>query len=67
MTVTESPTFPNGVNVEALLGAREQFKTDTSLTQFKWRARNDWINGTHSRTVIDDFSGVGGEQAPLLP
>ena len=67
MTVTESPTLPNGVNVEALLGAREQFKTDTSLTQFKWRARNEWINGTHSRTVIDDFSGAGGEQAHRAP
>ena len=63
MTITETPALPNGVNVEALLGAREQFKTDTSLTQFQWRARNEWVNGTHSRTVIDDFSGAGGEQA----
>ncbi len=63
MTITETPAFPNGVNVEALLGAREMFKTDTSLTQFQWRARNEWVNGTHSRTVIDDFRGAGDEQA----
>ncbi|MDH5237860.1 MAG: OsmC family protein [Acidimicrobiia bacterium] len=67
MTVTESPSLPNGVNVEALLGAREAFKTDTSLTQFQWRARNEWVNGTHSRTVIDDFTGIGGPQAHKAP
>ena len=67
MTVTDTPTLPNGVNVEALLGAREQFKTNTELTKFQWRARNEWVNGTHSRTVIDDFSGAGGEQAHKAP
>jgi hypothetical protein len=39
MTTTETaPALPNGVNVEALLGAREAFKGDTSLTKFQWRA-----------------------------
>jgi uncharacterized OsmC-like protein len=64
MSITETtPALPNGVNVEALLGAREAFKGDTSLTKFTWRARNEWVNGTHSRTVIEDFYGVGGEQS----
>lgn len=63
MTITETPTFPNGVNVDALLGAREAFRGDTSLTKFVWRARNEWVNGTHSRTTIEDFYGVGGEQS----
>jgi uncharacterized OsmC-like protein len=68
MTTTETaPALPNGVNVEALLGAREAFKGDLSLTKFQWRARNEWVNGTHSRTVIDDFSGVGGPQAHKAP
>jgi uncharacterized OsmC-like protein len=68
MTTTETaPTLPNGVNVEALLGAREAFKGDTSLTKFQWRARNEWVNGTHSRTVIDDYTGVGGPQAHKAP
>jgi uncharacterized OsmC-like protein len=68
MTTTETaPALPNGVNVEALLGAREAFKGDLSLTKFQWRARNEWVNGTHSRTVIDDFSGVGGPQAHKEP
>jgi uncharacterized OsmC-like protein len=63
MTITDTPQLPNGVNVEALLGAREAFKGDTSLTKFTWRARNEWVNGTHSRTTIEDFHGVGGEQS----
>jgi uncharacterized OsmC-like protein len=63
----ETPVYPNGVNVEALLGAREAFKGDTSLTKFQWRARNEWVDGTHSRTVIDDFTGVGGPQAHKAP
>ena len=67
MTVTESPTHPNGVNVEALLCAREAFKGDTSLTKFQWRARNEWVNGTHSRTTIDQFYGVGDEQSHDAP
>ena len=67
MTITDTPQLPNGVNVEALLGAREAFKGDTSLTKFTWRARNEWVNGTHSRTTIEDFHGVGGEQSHNSP
>ena len=68
MTITDStPALPNGVNVEALLGAREAFKGDTSLTKFTWRARNEWVDGTHSRTTIEDFYGVGGEQSHNAP
>ena len=55
MTITETPQLPNGVNVEALLGAREAFTGQPELTQFTWRARNEWVNGTHSRTTIDTF------------
>ena len=67
MSMTEAPAYLNGVNVEALLGAREAFKGDLSLTQFQWRARNEWVNGVHSRTVIDDFTGVGGPQSHKAP
>ncbi len=70
MTTTETPetqALPNGVNVEALLGAREAFSGDTTLTRFTWRARNEWVNGTHSRTTIEDFYGVGGEQSHDRP
>ena len=67
MTITETASLPNGVNVEALLGAREAFKGDLSLTKFTWRARNEWVDGTHSRTTIDSFHGVGDEQSHNAP
>jgi uncharacterized OsmC-like protein len=52
----------NGVNVEALLGAREALKETPAAAQFTWRAKNEWIRGTHSRSTVDGFFGLGGEQ-----
>lgn len=59
----EPPQIDNGVNVEALLGAREALDAAPEAAQFKWRATNEWINGTHSRTTIDGFFGLGAEQS----
>jgi len=52
----------NGVNVEALLGAREALTEAPEAARFKWRATSEWVNGTHSRSTIDGFYGLGGEQ-----
>jgi uncharacterized OsmC-like protein len=62
MTITSTPTADNGVNVEALLGAREAMTETREAAAFKWRARNEWVNGVHSRTTIEDFFGAGEEQ-----
>lgn len=61
MTTTDTPTVDNGVNVEALLGAREALTAAPEAAQFQWRARCEWVHGTHSRTTVEDFSGLGGE------
>ncbi len=53
----------NGVNVDALLGAREALEQAPEAAQFKWRATCEWVNGTHSRSVIDSFFGLGAEQS----
>jgi len=60
---TQIKTADNGVNVEALLGAREAITGAPEAGQFKWRARCDWINGAHSRSTVDGFFGLGEEQA----
>src|SRR5262245_64717085 len=52
----------NGVNVQALLDAREALKGAPGATQFTWRANCKWINGTHSRSSIRGFFGLGQEQ-----
>jgi uncharacterized OsmC-like protein len=67
MTITDtsnmSGTVDNGVNVEALLGAREAMTGTPEAAQFTWKATNEWVHGTHSRTTILDFFGVGAPQA----
>ena len=52
----------NGVNVDALLAAREALKDAPEAAKFKWRATCKWKNGTHSRTMIQNFHGLGAEQ-----
>jgi len=53
----------NGVNVEALLGARKALTDMPEAAQFKWRATCEWQNGTHSRSSVSSFYGLGSEQS----
>jgi len=53
----------NGVNVEALLGARQALTDVPEAAQFKWRATCQWVNGTHSRSTVQSFFGLGAEQS----
>ena len=53
----------NGVNVEALLGAREALTETPQAAQFNWRATCKWINGTHSHSTVQGFFGLGEEQS----
>ena len=61
MTSTATPVN-NGVNVEALLGARTALTDAPAAAEFQWRATCEWRNGTHSTTIVDDFFGLGEEQ-----
>ena len=61
MTATHSPV-DNGVNVEALLGARAALADAPDIAQFRWRAVNSWVRGTHSRSTVRTFYGLGDEQ-----
>src|SRR3954462_451268 len=55
-------TVDNGVNVGALLAAREALKNAPQAAQFKWRASCKWKNGTHSVSKVEGFHGLGAEQ-----
>jgi uncharacterized OsmC-like protein len=61
MTITSTPV-ENGVNVEALLGARAAFADSPEIAQFKWRSSVTWVNGTHSRSDVESFYGFADEQ-----
>ena len=52
----------NGVNVAALLGAREAFADAPQIAQFQWRSSVSWVHGTHSTAQVQTFSGFGAEQ-----
>src|SRR3954469_11192900 len=55
-------TVDNGVNVQALLDAREVLRGAPEAAQFTWRASREWQNGTHSQTNVGGFFGLGQEQ-----
>jgi uncharacterized OsmC-like protein len=52
----------NGVNVEALLAAREALKSAPQAAKFTWRASCTWKNGTYTNTKVQGFRGLGEEQ-----
>jgi uncharacterized OsmC-like protein len=55
-------TVNNGVNVDALLAAREALKNAPQAAKFTWRASCKWQNGTHALTKVQGFHGLGSEQ-----
>ncbi len=62
-TGSNAAKINNGVNVDALLGAREALEQTPEAAQFKWRASCEWVTGTHSRSVIGNYFGLGAEQS----
>ena len=62
MTTTATP-IDNGVNVEFLRSAREALTAEPEGAKFQWRVTNTWINGTHSRSAVKAFFGLGEEQS----
>jgi uncharacterized OsmC-like protein len=52
----------NGVNVGALLEAREALRNAPEAAKFTWRATCKWLSGTHSRSQVNGFFGLGQEQ-----
>jgi len=52
----------NGVNVEAVLGAREALRAAPEGAKFKWRAHSEWVRGTHTKASVEDFFGLGETQ-----
>ncbi len=55
-------TVNNGVNVDALVGAREALTGAPEAAQFEWRATCNWEHGTHSNSTVEGFFGLGEEQ-----
>ena len=48
----------NGIKVDQLFSTIDQVKENPEIAQFKFRAKNTWIDGTHNRATIKDFYGA---------
>ena len=55
------PASRHDVDTPVLLATINAVGGQPELAKFQFRAKNQWIKGTHSRTTMSDFSGVGGE------
>ena len=60
---TAIPTIDNGVNAPALLDARAALTDAPEAARFQWRATCDWVNGTHSKSAVEGFFGLGSDQS----
>jgi len=60
--MTTIDSTDNGVDVQALLDAREAVKSTPEAAQFAWRSTTRWENGVHSTTTVKDYFGLGAEQ-----
>ena len=60
---TTATEVNNGVNVEALLGAREALTEAPEAAKFVWRAESEWKSGTHTESRVEKFFGLGEEQS----
>jgi uncharacterized OsmC-like protein len=55
------PVPRNGVDTPKLFATVAAVADQPSLAQFRFRAEGRWMGGTHSRSTISGFYGVGGE------
>jgi len=56
-------TVDNGVNVQALLEAREALAGAPEAAQFTWRAAAKWQDGVYSTTTVQNYFGLGEEHS----
>jgi uncharacterized OsmC-like protein len=60
---TKTSTLINDVNVDQLVATINAIKQNPDLARFQFRAHNEWLDGGHSRTIIQGFYGAGQEDS----
>lgn len=61
MTTTLDDATRNGVDTATLFATLDAVKAAPEAAKFQFRAHNEWLSGTHNRSTINDFYGVGAE------
>ena len=52
----------NGVDVPTLFATLDAVDANRELAQFRFRATNKWVAGTHSQNTLTTYYGAGSEQ-----
>ncbi len=52
----------NGVPCDKMFGAIAKFRDNGDLAQFKFSAKNEWVEGTASQSSIYEWYGIGAAQ-----
>jgi uncharacterized OsmC-like protein len=66
MTMTDNP-IRNGVDTAALFATIEAVKGNNQIADFRFRATNRWISGTHNQSTLDGFYGAMQEMSHRQP
>jgi uncharacterized OsmC-like protein len=62
MTTTVDDSTRNGVDTATLFATLDAVKAAPAAAKFQFRSHNQWVSGTHSRSTIYGFHGVGEER-----
>ncbi|MGH6760568.1 MAG: OsmC family protein [Phyllobacterium sp.] len=61
----EPPVPRNGVDTPTLFATINAVAGQPDLATFQFRAKNRWISGTHSTSMMANFFGAGAEHAHM--
>jgi uncharacterized OsmC-like protein len=62
MTTTTNDSMRNGVDTATLFATLDAVKAAPEAARFRFRATNEWLTGTHNRSRVHGFFGVGEER-----
>ena len=67
MTVTETSSRRNGVDVATLFATIDAVQAQPELARFQFRSSHEWVSGTQNRGAISGFYGAGQEHEHKAP
>ena len=60
-------TMLNGINLTQLTETIDAIRKNPEIAKFKFRATNQWVEGTHNRATVKDFFGALKEDTSRKP
>jgi uncharacterized OsmC-like protein len=66
-TAPVAPKIVNGVTVDDLFMTIDAIKAAPAIAKFKFRIRNQWLDGSQNKSTVNTFYGASQEQARQKP